>query len=45
MSVIVMLMVLNAASAGLMLLPNDGPTPAPVEWSESGETQMERNDW
>ena len=45
MSVFVMLMVLNAASVGLLTLPNDVPTPPPVAWSETGETQMERNDW
>jgi len=45
MSVLIMLMVLNAASVGLMTLPNDGPTPAPVEWSQTGETQMETNSW
>lgn len=45
MSVFVMLMVLNAASVGLISLPNDGPTPAPVAWSELGETQMERNEF
>ena len=45
MSTLILIMVLNAATAGLVLLPNDGPTPAPVEWSEMGETNMDRNDW
>ena len=45
MSVYVLLVVLNVASLGLLSLPNDGPTPPPVEWSEMGETSMETNRW
>lgn len=45
MSVYILLVALNVAGLGFLSLPNDGPTPAPVEWSQTGETSMETNRW
>ena len=45
LSAYLLLVALNVAGLGLLSLPNDEPTPPPVPWSETGETQMERNDW
>lgn len=45
LSAYLLLVALNLAGLGILSLPNEGPTPPQQEWSEMGETQMERNDW